>query len=139
MEADELCDGGEGCTEDCELSFYVCNPMNQVGCFEPTQTCDRTRGATLADQRTGCFQDGRAGYKEACEYNPYDPNLQCADGYSCVGASFVPGCEGLVECCTPFCIIGGEPKCPEPGQECLSWKEPGMPPGLDDLGLCIAL
>lgn len=137
VEPDEECDGDAGCNEACELSDYICNPYNQAGCGE-NQTCDRTRGITLIDQRTGCFQEGQAEYQASCEYDPLDPALQCVDGTSCVGSAFVPGCEGLIECCTPFCIIG-EDDCPDPSMECLTWKEIGMPPGLDDLGLCIRL
>lgn len=137
VDDDEECDGDPGCDEACQLVDYICNPYNQVGCAE-TQTCDRTRGNTLADQRTGCFQAGEAEYQAPCEYDPLDPALQCAGGMSCVGSGFVPGCEGLVECCTPFCLIS-QPMCPEPEMECLTWKEVGMPPGLDDLGLCIRL
>jgi len=137
LDADEECDGEAGCDDTCELADYVCNPFNQVGCSD-TQTCDRTRGATLDDQRTGCFQEGLAAYQASCEYDPLDPNLQCADGLSCVGSGFVPGCEGLAECCTQFCMIG-DADCPDPTMDCLTWKEAGMPPGLDDLGLCISL
>lgn len=136
VDIDEECDGGDGCM-GCQLVDYECNPFNQVGCAD-TQTCDRTRGATLLDQRTGCFQEGQAEYQQACQYDPLDPSLQCGDGLSCVGSAFVPGCDDLAECCTEFCIMGMD-MCPDPAQECLTWKEVGMPPGLDDLGLCIRL
>lgn len=137
VDADEECDGGEGCDDTCNLVNYMCNPYNQVGCVE-TQTCDLTRAASLDDQNTGCFQQGLAERGDPCAYNSLDPNLQCGDGWSCVGSAYVPGCEGLVECCTELCIIGGEP-CSDPEQQCLSWKEPTMPPGLEELGLCIRL
>lgn len=136
IDPDEECDGGEGCDTGCQLVDYTCNPYNQVGCA-PTQTCDITRGPALADQRTGCFQDGQAGYLGVCQYDPLDPALQCGDGLNCVGATFIPGCAGA-ECCTEFCLIGGEP-CPDETMQCLTWKEVDMPPGLDELGLCIAL
>ena len=134
---DEMCDSSPGCEDDCTLTDYNCNPLNQVGCID-AQTCDRSRGATLDDQRTACFMGGKANRHEFCTYNPLDPALQCADGLSCVGSAFVPGCEGLAECCTEFCVLGGEP-CIDPTAQCLTWKEPGMPPGLDEVGLCFRL
>ena len=134
---DEICDSSPGCEDDCTLTDYPCNPLNQAGCID-AQTCDRSRGATLDAQRTACFQGGQANLHDACEYNPFDPALQCADGLSCVGSAYVPGCEGLTECCTEFCELGGAP-CIDPTAQCLTWKEPGMPPGLDEVGLCIRL
>lgn len=132
----ELCDGGPGCTE-CVLDDYVCNPYNNAGCIE-VQTCDRTRGATLDDQRTGCFQQGQAGYGDACTFDPLDPLLQCGNKLSCVGAAYHPACSAA-ECCTEFCDLTDPSTCPDPSTQCLTWKETGMPPGLDTLGLCIKL
>jgi hypothetical protein len=136
LDEGELCDEVNGCV-DCVLVDYVCNPYNQVGCGE-VQTCDRTRGATLDDQRTGCFQEGRAAWGAPCIYNPIDPALQCADGLSCVGAAFHPNCAAA-ECCTEFCDLTDPSTCPDPTTQCLTWKEVGMPAGLDDVGLCIKL
>jgi hypothetical protein len=136
LDEGELCDEANGCV-DCVLVDYPCNPYNQVGCGE-VQTCDRTRGATLNDQRTGCFQEGQAGWGAPCIYDPLDPALQCADGLSCVGGAYHPNCTAA-ECCTEFCDLTDPSTCPDPTTQCLTWKEVGMPAGLDDLGLCIRL
>lgn len=136
LDADEPCDEPFGCV-DCELEHYLCNPYNQVGCGA-AQTCDITRGATLADQRTGCFQEGMAQWGQPCAYDSLDPALQCADRLSCVGAGFHPACAAA-ECCTEFCDLLDPSTCPDPATQCLTWKEVDMPPGLDEIGLCIAL
>jgi hypothetical protein len=131
----EECDDAFGCVA-CQLEHYTCNPLNQAGCA-PTQTCDLIYGATLADQRTACWQEGRAELLGYCEYNALDPNLQCADGLSCVAGGYVPGCAHG-SCCTRWCDLLDTAACDAPA-ECLTWKEPTMPPGLDGIGLCIAL
>lgn len=131
----EECDDAFGCLE-CQLEHYTCNPLNQAGCA-PTQTCDLIYGETLADQRTACWQEGRAELLGFCDYNALDPNLQCADGLSCVAGGYVPGCAHG-SCCTRWCDLLDPDACEAPAQ-CLTWKEPTMPPGLDGLGLCIAL
>lgn len=131
----EECDDAFGCV-DCELEHYTCNPLTQAGC-PPTQTCDLIYGETLADQSTACWQEGRADALEACDYNALDPELQCADGLSCVAGGYVPGCVHG-SCCTSWCDLLDAEACAAPA-ECLTWKEPTMPPGLDGLGLCIAL
>lgn len=131
----EECDDAFGCI-DCALEHYTCNPLNQAGC-PPTQTCDLILGATLDDQRTACWQEGRADLLALCDYNALDPELQCVDGLSCVGGAYVPGCAHG-SCCTEWCDLLDAEACEAPAQ-CLTWKEPTMPPGLDGIGLCIAL
>lgn len=77
--------------------------------------------------------EGMGAVADPCEFlNVCDPGLFCANHDD------VPGCLGMVGCCSPFCELGdATPPC-LPGQECVPWYEEGTAPtGQEHIGACV--
>jgi len=118
----------------CQDCFCVCetpcDPLNQ-NCDEGQQCIptgyDFFQCAPDASGDTGVYGD-------PCEYvNVCDPGLMCLE------AAAVPGCDGAIGCCSPFCDVTQPNTCPgaAEGQTCQAWYEPGEAPiGLENVGVC---
>lgn len=136
IDADEMCDGGPGCTM-CVLDNWACNPLNNVPCQ------DGTKCAAVGD-----------GYNVQClPFNP-DPPLMwgevncfydfgphdeaCGLGLACTPSQITDTCEnGTGNCCTEFCDIRDPNfECITETDECVPFWAGTPPAGLDWLGFC---
>jgi hypothetical protein len=110
------------------LCFPLCDPL--------LQDCAEGQACYGIDDVFNCIPDasGEMGAPgDECEYlNVCDPGTFCAS------AELVPGCPGMVGCCTPFCDVNEVPPACLPGQECTPWYEVGeAPPGYENVGACV--
>jgi hypothetical protein len=106
------------------LCITTCDPLLQecgenMGCFWSGNDfqCIFTAGEIMADQPCGFIND-------------------CAPGNLCASAELLVDCSGAA-CCTPFCDLG-DPACPNPGTECVTFFEEGTaPPNYENVGVCV--
>ncbi len=123
---------GAGCQSCFCTCDPLCDPLDVDACPEG-QAC-----YGLGHPDFGCAPDasGELGaYGDECEFI----NV-CNPGHFCANAEAVPGCEGAIGCCTPFCDTTQPNTCPgaAEGQECVSWYEEGQAiPGYEDVGACV--
>jgi hypothetical protein len=89
-----------------------------------------------------CLPDG-SGPDEGGAGSPCYSVDGCDPGLFCSGADLVPGCEGGVGCCAPYCDTAAADPCPgaAPGVACVSWWEEGQEPmdgcNTGTLGACV--
>jgi hypothetical protein len=72
---------------------------------------------------------------------PCDVSNGCDPGLFCAPESGLPDCAGETGCCAPWCDLTGPDGCADalPGTACVPWYGVGeAPPGLEDLGACVA-
>jgi len=99
------------------LCYDACDPV--------VQDCDPGQACYPVNDYFVCVADASpkgAGIGSPCEYiNVCPPGLVCLD------ATVVPGCEGGIGCCTPYCPASGADPCPGllPGTSCVPWFEEG--------------
>jgi hypothetical protein len=132
-EAMPLCeDPGASCSIGGDSVLALCFPV----CDPLLQDCDEGEACLPLNETFNCIVDvsGELGAPgDGCDFiNVCDPGTFCA------AAELVPGCDGPeFGCCTPFCDVDLGPLPCLPGQECVSWWEPGQaPPELDHVGAC---
>jgi hypothetical protein len=116
----------------CQECFCICMPQ----CNPLAQMCDDGQMCLPAGNEgflCGVDASGAEGQiGDPCEYvNVCDPGLLCTN------ADAVPGCEGAIGCCSPFCDLDdGDSNCPSEWT-CIPWFEDGRaPPGQEDVGVC---
>ena len=132
----EECDGGNGCSDLCELEVHECNPLNDVPCPEDRRcswellmpepftgyyTCLPRAEEPLADGEGDCF-----------EMNQSQDQL-CDVGLACISGGILEGCE-VDGCCTEYCDLEQDDTCTTEGYTCVA--EPDLAPGLAFLGAC---
>jgi hypothetical protein len=117
----------------CQTCFCWC----ETQCDPLAQDCAAGQACVASSDIFMCVPDASdelGAYGDSCEFiNACDPGLMCLD------PDAVPGCDGPVGCCTPFCDTTQPNACPgaAEGQECQPWYEPGdAPPGLENVGVC---
>lgn len=117
----------------CQDCFCSC----ETHCDPLAQDCVAGQACVASADIFLCVPDASddmGAYGDPCEFlNACDPGLMCLD------ADTVPGCEGGVGCCTPFCDVTLPNACPgaAEGQTCQAWYEPGQAPvGLENVGAC---
>lgn len=135
----EECDGGQGCSDTCELEVHDCNPLNNVPCPQgfkcswqqaaaggATYTCIEVGDAVLGLGEGNCFEGGVSA----------DQN--CEVGLACYNGNFLSACdeEG---CCVEYCDVNSD----SDGDQCsvatdVCVLEPDIAPGLSGLGVCRA-
>jgi hypothetical protein len=139
-----MCSGSEAnpiCESTCEycrltsagvllLCFPYCDPL--------VQDCGAGEGCYPAGDDFACaphvgLKQGAIG--DECEFlNVCDPGLACLEG------ARVPGCEGAVGCCAPFCDVLAADPCPPllEGTSCVPWFDEGEQPpcGSSIVGIC---
>jgi hypothetical protein len=139
VQAEEMCDGQEGCDDDC-LGGPECNPLTDLGCQFPDR-CHLTYG--FEDALIGeCadYGNNETGYGTGCGEDPdtFD-YIICSAGLECVpvaNANFQ--CAGFSGCCTPFCDLGA-PSCPD-NFKCTPYAnvmQQTVEPALTFLGVCV--
>ena len=131
----EECDGGNGCSSECELEVHECNPLNNVPCpsgfkcswellmadpFTGYFTCLPLADAPLGDGQGECFVMDES-QDQLCEL-----------GLACFNSNFLEGCESG-GCCTEYCDVM-DSVCGNPAYTCVA--EPDLAPGLPNLGVC---
>lgn len=102
------------------------------------QNCASGEGCYFLGEDWSCVPDASGdvgGYGSACEaINVCDP------GFVCIDANALPGCMGMLGCCSPICdVIVGSAQCPgaADGEVCIGLYQPGTaPPGLENVGVC---
>ncbi len=135
---DEECDGGNGCSDTCELEIHECNPLNNVPCpdgmkcswailmeapFTAYFTCEMLEDPPLENNEGDCFVANNA------------EDRLCDIGLACYRATFLDQCSGPIGCCTQYCdTTKGNEQCSTAGYECTA--EMDLAPGLPDLGVC---
>jgi hypothetical protein len=136
-EANPVCDDPQtSCSIANEGVLILCLPT----CDPLAQDCQDGQACYGIDDAYVCAPDasGEMGaYGDPCEFlNACDPGLEC------LNADGVPGCQGALGCCSPFCDLD-DPEaganCPgaDGGQECTPAFEEGQaPPGYEAVGYC---
>jgi len=86
-----------------------------------------------------CGQD-YSGPDMGAHGDPCDYIDACDPGLNCTFADFVPGCQGSLGCCSPFCDTTAPNTCPgmAEGEECVAIWGPGQgPPEYQHVGVCM--
>jgi len=127
VESTEMCDGGPGCTNQCTLENFSCNPVTNAGC-DPSRKCTYYEGGGF---ECLLWAEPVGAADESCP-DLYGSN-HCEIGLGCFGVSCGSGF-----CCTPWCDLNDVlATCPE-GQACRGlWSYPGENLGLEWLGFCV--
>lgn len=99
------------------LCFDRCDPL--------VQDCDPGQACYPIYDYFACAPDASpkgTGIGSPCEFI----NV-CPPGMACLNAESVPGCEGGIGCCAPYCPVGGADPCPGllPGTSCVPWLDEG--------------
>ena len=107
------------------LCLGTCDPLGS--------DCDADEVCVPVSSRFVCTTNaapkGAGNDGDPCEYT----NV-CNPGLVCLGAEFVPGCEGDTGCCAAYCDLAA-PDCD--GTSCLPWFDEGQAPEeLDHVGVC---
>jgi hypothetical protein len=118
------------------MCFDKCNPLVQAcppgqGCYPDENAAGGTGFICLPTIA------GEGTFLELCWLLS-----GCAPGFICGSPDFLPGCNGVVGCCTPLCDITEPDTCSEfhPDLECISWYYQGDDPPnamLQDVGACV--
>lgn len=144
----ELCRGSPGnplCSNPCArcsigsestlaLCLSDCDPLAQE--CGPGQACYLAAG-TLQCAPHDSDEPGLAG-------DPCDFIYVCDPGNTCLLADMVPGCEGGIGCCAPFCDASATDTCDalQPGTSCVPLFDRGEGPeaclGIGVIGVCLA-
>lgn len=120
---------------ECSLSD-VTPPMCIQSCVPLAGGCAPGSQCLWIDPDFNCVPEGAGlGPGEPCLLaNDCAPQLLCVDGLSLVG------CEGD-DCCAAYCAMAnGDGPCQmiDPAYACVAFFEDPPPPGLGDVGLCVA-
>jgi len=128
-----MCDPGFWCAMNGDGALALCI----ADCDPLLQDCAEGQACHHVNGNFACVPDdsGDMGLPgDPCEFvNACDPGTFCAE------EGLVPGCEGAIGCCTPFCdTTSNDPWYCLPGQECMPWYEEGAaPPGYEHVGGCV--
>ena len=138
------CNDGQGtCKSFFELipgAFTV--PLCMDRCDPLLQDCSPSSWHCIPDSPT---PSGQSGF--ICVPPPPEDPLQafeacglandCEAGLVCVNADRVPGCDGVLSCCTSYCSLSeGDAACQaiDPAMACVDWMSPD--PMWSDVGVC---
>jgi hypothetical protein len=128
VEADEICDSGSGCGDDC-VSGPECSPLTQVGCGK--SVCFyHAQGGLICVNPTG-LPGNEAG--EGCT-----DTFDCAARLACIAGEDLSGACASAACCVPYCDLAAPTTCAagltcRPLSESLDISEAGT----DYLGICV--
>lgn len=134
------CDGAAfclPCPECPSLCLPGCDPLDSETCHEAL-TCAPASNEGPFVCSLDASEPGGGGFKSQCEFAN-----ECDDGFDCVDAKSVPGCD-YGRCCTPYCELpsggganGSDNNCP--GETtCQPWSPSGQLDGYENLGICKA-
>lgn len=120
---------------DVPICFDQCDPLQQ-GCA-PGYGCYPDEAAAGS---TGFLCLPTVGAETMGDYCWLLSN--CEPGLFCVTPEYLPGCNGLVGCCTQICDVTEPDVCPDlhPDLRCTSWYYAGDAPpqaGLENVGICV--
>lgn len=139
LDAEEICDGTPGCEDDCTLTNYDCNPLNNAPCadgfkcsvVEPAEAPVDAVCLPFAEPPPGQLHEGNCFFASA----PHDE--WCDVGLACALSNTTEACE--VNCCVEFCDLTDMAfECQYPGDICQPFLGAASPIGLAQLGFCIA-
>ena len=137
LEADEQCDGDQGCT-DCMLDAYECQPLNNAGCAEGTK-CSFTGTTNLEFSCVPFDRDPPLGWGDPGCFSASTGvrDQSCDVGLACVTDAQTSRCDGQGGCCTLFCDLSDPDfDCRAAGDTCQPIWDDTAPAGLEDLGFC---
>lgn len=140
-----FCVGSESepsCAEPCDscaiavdgaitLCFSTCDPLDS-DCAEGQGCYPGVNGFLCSPDASGV-----SGIGDACELIN-----GCPSGSLCLNSDVIPGCDGSLGCCSPYCMVGAD-TCDRqlPGTICQPWYEEGEVPTSEcasgELGVCI--
>lgn len=133
LDPGEECDGGEGCSDTCELLNFGCNPISNAGCA-PEEVCVNVQADLDAFE---CVPDEGATPTQSEPCDVANPQL-CAAQHICLVPDVFANCQGQ-GCCAQWCDVDDPMGC-SMGTSCELWWIEGLleppGPGLDHLGTC---
>lgn len=120
---------GEDTSSSTGSGFEECDPL--------VQNCGRGEGCYADGEAFGCQED--ASGASGSQADECAAENDCDLGFQCLNADVVGSCGGgAAGCCSAFCDLSA-PECPNSSPTCTPWYDPGPPPpGLEDVGVCVA-
>lgn len=137
LDPSEICDTTPGCTDDCTLTHYECNPLNNAPCPEgfKCSVSESEEGVAQATCRPfaqdppGQLHEGNCYYLERRDH-------WCDVGLACALISATDAC-GDTNCCVEFCdLTDATFSCAYAGDACVPFLGSAAPTGLAHLGFC---